>query len=510
MNVEPQEYWAEEISKAGNQNLAENIRNLNEEQLQDDSYLDALKDMAPEHADLIEGLKDDLKAESGESAQFPVSQYQGEDKTTIAQELANWLVDEKCIKPVVLDGSTLFYEYDRSSKVWSQKDWEIIQKIPSKHVQSQATTHFLNQFRQSFKHHHKIMHFEDLGLDSSEVLLKDGQILDMDDMETRPAKMDDKAINCVNASYQEDAEPNRIKQFLERTIDTEDGLKTLQEYLGYTLTWPSTKYEKALLILGNTDTGKSTLLELLEKFFERSETTNMSFPDIGMERSFHVGRLKDSVVNIDHDMDDKNIKSHSTLKKAISNNKMMADPKGSDGYQFRPRARFLIASNNSPDDSGSGQAFYNRFLTLQATKRVSEDEKDRELVDKLSSEENMSWLLNWAIEGLKRLQEQNRFTLNRTEYETKKLWDKFGTSTQKFVSEQIEVDHDEGKNIPTEDLYNTYKDWCETELATPVSQYEFVSTASDCADMHKAKVQAYDGTGRRSCFKNLTLNDYVL
>lgn len=338
-------------------------------------------------------------------------------------------------------------------------------------------------------------------------MLKDGSVMSLTDKSIRDGKKEDMALNRINAVYNPEAEPDRIKQFIERTIDTEEGVKVLQEYLGYCLMWPSSKYEKVLLILGYTDTGKSTLLEIFEEFFEGSNTTKMSFPQIGMERAFHVEKLKDSVVNFDTDMDDTEIPRKSRLKKVISNEDIHADPKGEKGYDFRPKTKFMIASNNAPDDSDATDAYYNRFKTIKATSRVDPEDKERNLVGKLTTEENLSWLLNWALEGLERLQNQNMFSKKMSEYETKKAWTKFGTSTEKFIADQLSFKTDDAKNIPTTDLYETYEMWCDKKLHTPVSKRQFIAQAASHPDMNKKKLLAHDGN-HRMCFKQIEVRDY--
>lgn len=450
---------------------------------------------------------DKYKEDIGYIEEFEYSEH--ENLTEIAQKYADHLVEERNIRPVVIDGATLFYEYSHEKKKWVEKDWEIIKKMPHKHLDKQFTNHFFRQFKQSYKNHHKYISWNELGLPEHEALLKNGKILDIRTRELRDADKSDKALNGINAIYNPEAKPERIDEFLKRTIDTEEGLKALQEYLGYCLEWPSDQFEKALLILGNTDTGKSTLLKILEKFFENSNTTNISFPQLGMDRAFHIDDLKDSVVNFDHDMSNKSIDRPSRIKKITSHEEIRVDPKGKAGFKIRPKAKFIIASNNAPDDSSADEAFYNRFVTVTATNRIDDENKERNLVEEITTEENMSWLLNWAIEGLERLKKQNKFSNERTEYDTKKEWDKFGSSVQKFISQQIETNTEESKNIPTTDVFEAYELWCETQLETPKSRQKFIAQAASHPDLSKAKTMAFDG-GRRMCFKDIEVKDFAI
>jgi len=446
------------------------------------------------------------KIASESPGDFPIEQMAGAELTEKAQAYADWLIEEKEIKPVVIDSRTLFYQFNNDDMIWEELDWEIIKKKANRDLGQDYTSHFLRQFKQSYQDHYNYMKFGEMGLDENEILLKDGKILDLETRELREASKEDKALNYINAKYDPEANPERIDEFIKRTLDTEDAVKNVQEYLGYCLKWPSSKFEKVLLILGYTDTGKSTILKLFQELFEGSNVTKMSFPQIGMERAFHVEKLKDSVVNFDFDMDDSQIPRKSRLKKVISNEEIHADPKGEKGYDFKPKSRFMIASNSAPDDSDATDAYFNRFITVKATNKV--EEKERNLVEKLTTEENLSWLLNWALEGLDRLKEQNRFSRELSAYETKKAWTKFGTSTEKFISDQVRFKTEDSKNIPTTDLYEAYEMWCETQLETAVSQRKFISQAASHPDMKKEK--AMTNSGRRMAFKQIKVSDYSI
>lgn len=449
------------------------------------------------------------KLEQKGNGDFPIADYAGAEKTKKAQAYAEWLIEEKEIRPVLIDSRTIFYQFNEQTMTWEEIDFELIKKKANRDMGSEYTSHFLRQFKQSFKDHWKFMKFEEMGLSEDEVLLNNGEILDLTTREIRQAKKEDMALNHINAEYNPDVEPDRIDEFIDRTIDTEEGVKALQEYLGYCLMWPSSNFEKVLLILGYTDTGKSTLLKVFESFFQGSNITKMSFPQIGMERAFHVEKLKDSVVNFDFDMDDSEIPRKSRLKKVISNEEIHADPKGEKGYDFQPQTKFMIASNNAPDDSDATDAYYNRFKTIKATNKIEAEDKERDLVEKLTTEENMSWLLNWALDGLERLQKQNRFSKYMTEYETKKAWDKFGTSVQRFISEQIKTKTEDSFNVPTTDLYNVYEMWCEKKLESAVPSRQFISQAASHPDLVKRKATTKDG-GRRMCFMDVEVKDYAV
>jgi len=468
---------------------------------------DEITEINKQRLEVVAGVNQETKPLMEEN--FPLEAYKGLNKTEIAQEYADWLINKCNIRPVWMGGTTLFYRLNKSRQTWEEVHEDKIIKKARKDLRSQFTSHTKRELMNQFEHHHKFIEFEDMGLNEDEVLLKDGKVLNLDSKELRDIEKDEYALNSINVSYNPDAESDGLKEFIEDTIDNEKMINTLQEYIGYTLTWPSNDFEKILLILGGTDTGKSTLINIIEEMYGEATITKLSFPQIGGDRAFNVSSLKDSVLNIDTDMEDQDIKRKSRVKKVVSKEEIFVEDKGVDGYNMTSYANHLVTSNNAPDDRGATDAYYNRFLTLTATSRIPEEHKDRQLAERLKSEENLQWLLNWAVEGLERLKERNDFSYNPSEYETKKQWDRFGNSVQKFISDQVTKDRNEGRNVRTTDLYECYELWIDEQIEDEVGRAEFISLASDHPLMHKAKATLPTGD-RAMCFKDIKVKDYEI
>ncbi len=441
--------------------------------------------------------------------EFPLNSYQGFSKTELAQEYADWLIEDCRIQPVWIPGTTIFYRYDRNTNTWNQVEKDLILKKAKHDLRGRWSNHTKRELLNQFEHHQNYIEFADMGLPENKFLLKDGQVINLETRELETVRPEMYPLNSLNTSYNPDAEGQELKQFIEDTIDSEEMIEALQEFLGYSLTWPSSKYEKMLLILGGTDTGKSTLIEVIEELYGESTLTKISFPQLGMDRAFHVPDLKDSILNIDTDMEDKDIQRKSRVKKIVSKEEIYAEAKGKDGYNMTPKANHLVTSNNCPEHSDATDAYFNRFITLTATTRVPEEEKDRGLADKLKSEQNIQWLFRWALDGLDRLNKQNDFSWNPTEYETKKLWDRFGNSVQQFIADQIAVDSNNGRNIRTTDVYEAYEMWMEDRLEKKVSRNKFIAMAANHPDMTKRKSLTEEGQ-EAMCFVDIKVEDYDL
>lgn len=500
-----------------------------------EGYKMALKDQYPDHKNEIDIIAKNFE----ETKETPIEDFlQGtdkENKTKLAHAYADYQIQEKNTIPVLIDSATLFFRYQPEAKTWKQIDLEIIHKeldadLSSRPVSATVTQHLHNEFDKKMRHNGDYTKWEKFGLKTSQVLLKNGDILDLEsnigelEKDRRKAKKKDYALNAVNASFQTDIMEDyvhgqqseskyatKLEKFITETIPDDLERETFQQFLGHLLAWPSDRFEKALLILGPTDSGKSTLLKVVKHFFKHANTSEISFPQLGQDRAYHVDSLKQSVINFDQDMSNKDIKRRSRIKKCISKESIFADPKMEKGYDMKPVANFMIASNHPPEHRGADQAFYNRFLTIEAPETISEDDKDRNLLDKLTTEECMDWLLAWAIDGYESLMTQNRFALDRDHMETKRKWSNYGDSVAQFINEVVERGTENSKNIRTVETYEYYEKWCEDNLEEKVSQQKFISRASDHPILTKSRRVPYDEASSKSCFVDIELQcDYTV
>ena len=431
----------------------------------------------------------------------------GASKTELAQKLATYMTQNGICLPVYQDethAERRFYSYSNQLGVWKRVDKDYALKMAKNQLGNQWTRHTKQEFMNQLKTHEHAIYFEDMGLPEEEILCRDGKVYNLETGEVRKIEKQDYALHMVNADPEGDSFIEDFEEFLEDTIPEESHRKTVQEFLGWSLKYPHGDYKKALLILGDTNSGKSTLLRIIAELFKESHVSRLSITQIAQERTFHVSNLNGSILNIDEDMSSAEIEQGSTLKKLIAQEPLFVEDKGDDGYEVHPRCKFMVASNVAPNPSTEDdRAFYQRFITLEAPDRVPEEEQDKQLVDKLTSEEALNGLFQWALEGLRRLEDQEEFSYSPDIMETRRIWNKYGSEVQKFLHEC--VDKEKGNHVPTVDAYEYYELWSMDKLGETISRKQFISEMCEQPFINKDRVKL-DGQGRRSVFKHIDID----
>ena len=108
-------------------------------------------------------------------------------------------------------------------------------------------------------------------------------------------------------------------------------------------------------------------------------------------------------------------------------------------------------------------AFWRRWIIVEFPNYFPPQDRDPTLEKRLTSDENLSGVLNWAIQGYSRLMSQGRFTnIETTADEIRRLWQSWGESVDEFIVACLEHDPD-ADNISTSGVNEIYREWCNQE-----------------------------------------------
>lgn len=249
--------------------------------------------------------------------------------------------------------------------------------------------------------------------------------------------------------------PNWIN-FINETLYLDDVL-VMQEWFGFNL-FREYFIKKGVICEGEQNTGKSVLLDTLIKFIGDSNKTGLSLQKITGGSDFTKLSLKNKHSNIYDDLSSKDLSDGGAFKVATGGGWISGEEKFGEYTQFRSFAKQMFATNKIPPVKDNDDiAYFGRWIVFKFD-NVPE-KLDPFLRKKLWTEEEMSGILNWALEGLYRLLDKGGFSYKKTPIEIKQIMEESGCPLISFVVDVLEKD--DGKIITKEKMYQVYSRWCE-------------------------------------------------
>ena len=324
---------------------------------------------------------------------------------------------------------------------------------------------------------------DQFGLEAGTVAVKNG-LLDLskaaaDEPDAvRDLKPRDYAMTRLPVEYDPDAS-GEWGSFVTDVV--EDGMiDAVQEYIGYCLHRDST-FDRSLLLVGGGANGKSTFLNVVEELLGDDNTTNVSPYDFGDKPS--MAQLHGALANISADLAGGSLqgKNLGNFKKLTGGDTVTAKRLYKDPFKFTYDGGMLFAANEVPDVpvSDDDAAFWRRWIIVHFDNYFPEgsDKRDPQLEGRLKEPENLSALLNWAIDGWARLMDQGEFTgVPGTPDETRRKWQKWGDSVDEFLSD-VATRNAKSENISTNEAHQVYLAWCDENDREAVGQYQFTMSA---------------------------------
>jgi putative DNA primase/helicase len=235
--------------------------------------------------------------------------------------------------------------------------------------------------------------------------------------ELRPFSPDYFLINGLQWEYDKNANCPTFMRFLNEAVPDEEQQMILQEFLGYCL-FPDCRFKKALILLGRTATGKSTLLRTWMEFFGEENVCGIRLQYLVTNKFARAYFLYGKLASSFQWLNVSNLKRKRGLcfDALLSGAKVFAKRKYQRAFEFNNVAKFIFEINRLPETLDAADVFTNSWLIVDFPNQFLKrnPKTDVHLVEKLTTPAEMSGVLNWALAGVKRLTTQNGFTRSGT------------------------------------------------------------------------------------------------
>ena len=280
----------------------------------------------------------------------------------------------------------------------------------------------------------------------------------------RDLRPDDHALTQLPVEYDPSAEYDEWAGLAAEWA--EDGrADALAEYGGYCLHIGALPIHRALLLVGSGANGKGTFLHVVRALLGEDNTTSIELQTLANEKDA-VADFYGSLANIDDDLSARKLGAGlGMLKKLVGGDRVRARRLYEDGFEFDATGKHLYAANEVPqvDVPDEDEAFWRRWLLVEFGNYYPPTERDPGLRDRLTEDESLSGVLNWAIAGRRRLLEQGHFTgEDRLAHDKRRRWQSWGDAADEFIAECVERDEDADR-MTTGDAYRRFVAWCRAE-----------------------------------------------
>ena len=367
--------------------------------------------------------------------------------------------------PMNDQGGDTVYRYDPQQGIWHNDGIPYTEQTLEKIMTDDTTT---KMYTNTTKHLQvKTYTPPEQFQEKQEIIVLLNGSLNTQTMKLQPHNPNNNARNRLPINYNPEATCPNFTKFLSEV--TPNNTEFLQEWLGYHLL-KDYRYQRCLVLLGDGDNGKSTLLNTITAFLGPENTSTESLYRLTVNR-FSPAELYGKLANIAADIGPDELRHTGTIKMLTGGDWITAERKNRDPFPYQNYAKLTFSCNQLPKTPDETLAFFKRFIVLVFNEPIPKEKQDPRLQEKLTTESELSGILNWALTGLKRCLERGRLAEPGDAAERKELYLAMSDPVTGFYNEHITEDR-ESFEIK-QDVINAFFQYCKNKGFVPKSDRTF-------------------------------------
>lgn len=344
-------------------------------------------------------------------------------------------------------------------------------KVLSAYVQKKlnlnklVTVHVINEFqgyikRYTYKKNGKIKEPKD------KICLANG-ILNLNTLKIEKHNPEIIFFNKLPVHYNPKADCPAIKKFLSEIVN-EENIPLIQEIIGYCL-YKSYSIQKVFMFVGTGANGKTTLINLIKALLGHQNCCSVTLHRLETNR-FSLSSLFGKLANMVGDLSATALKDTSFFKMLTGEDSITTEKKFQDEFSFTNYAKLISCCNQLPMTPDDSDAFFRRLIIVDFPNQFT-DNADKKLIQKLTTPDELSGLLNFALEGLKRLLDRYDFTNTKSIDELREEYTRKSDSVGAYIMDCIlEAPED---HVEKSVLYTNYADYCRERKYPIDHEYTF-------------------------------------
>lgn len=273
----------------------------------------------------------------------------------------------------------------------------------------------------------------------------------------------------------------------------------LEEAIGYCF-YRRNELGKAFILTGDKSNGKSTFLSMVQCLLGDQNIASLDLKELGDR--FKTAEMFGKLANIGDDIGDEFIANPAIFKKLVTGERVSAERKGQNPFEFNNYSKLLFSANNIPRIKDKTGAVQRRLTIIPFDARFSADDPDFNPYIKhlLKTDEVMEYLINLGIAGLKRVLLNRKFTGST---KVQKAMDEYEENNNPIIGFFRECEDEEFQieNEPTNVVYKRYQEYCLANSLQPMSNIEFSKQVNRILNM-RVENKWLNGKKHRIFIKN--------
>lgn len=303
-------------------------------------------------------------------------------------------------------------------------------------------------------------------------------ILDVVTGKMQPFSPDLVVTNRIPWDYVPDAYNELTDSTLNKLACNDTPIRALlEECIGYCF-YRRNELGKAFILTGDKSNGKSTFLDMVKAVLGEENVSALDLKELGDR--FSTSMMFGKLANIGDDIGDDFLQGSqvSTFKKVVTGNRIKAERKGQDPFEFNPYVKLLFSANDIPRMKDKTGAVLRRLVIIPFNARFSkylpdgtvDPEYNPYIKYELVEQSSIEYLIRVGVEGLRRIIENNEFTKSEKVQQQVEEYENENNPIKAFIDDQgIEMIEDE----PTADVYKRYQVFCAENSMQPMSNIVF-------------------------------------
>jgi putative DNA primase/helicase len=265
-----------------------------------------------------------------------------------------------------------------------------------------------------------------------------------------------KATIAIPVAYDARAVCPQIDKFVSEVVEPAD-MDILYEMPAWCLIRDS-EIQRLVLLLGNGQDGKSKYIGLLKSFLGARNCSSYTLQQL-TNNAFAASGLDGKLANLVADLPSKALYDVGLLKSMTGGDNFQVEKKFGHSFELFNRAKLICVANQPPEIPEDTRAFWRRLIIVEFPFIFEGDKRDPYILDKVTAPQELSGLLNKALNLIPTLKAKSDLTYNKTIDATREKYNLRSDPARSFLEECVQAD-EWPTIIKKEVVYQHFVNYC--------------------------------------------------